>query len=222
MSPDASTSDALDLHHEASRREVESRLRAIPQVIAARVVPGYDRPVDEIHVVVTPGQSPKSAVRDVTTLLMAEFDLSIDHRVVSVVQIADEFVSEGETRVYLRRVAVTHEGAQAEVTILVEDGQGTSGEGRAVVPAGQGSTVAAAADATLQALQPWLADQRVSLLQAKVVPVDSERVALVVVTLATPRGTTAVTGSAIIRRDEADATARAVMSSLNRSLDTPI
>lgn len=220
MSLETSTG-AVDLHHEPTRREVEARLRAIPQVIAARLVPGYDRPVDEIHVVVTPGQSPKTAVRDVSTLLMAEFDLAIDHRVVSVVQIADEFVSEGEARVYLRRVAVTHEAAAAEVAVTVEDGQGTSGEGRAVVPAGQGSTAVAAADATLQALQPWLADQRVSLLQANVLQVDDERVCLVVVTLSTPRGTTSVTGSAIIRRDEADATARAVMSSLNRSLDTP-
>lgn len=219
MTAETSSPSSVDLHHEATRREVEARLRAIPQVIAARVVPGYDRPVDEVHVVVTPGQSPKTAVRDVSTLLMAEFDIAIDHRVVSVVQIADEFVSEPEARVYLRRVAVTHEGSAAEVTIVIEDSNGVAGEGQAIAPAGQGSTAIAAADATLKALSTWLGDQRASLLQAKVLQIDVERVALVVVTLATSRGTTAVTGSAIVRRDEADATARAVMSSLNRALN---
>lgn len=219
MTAETAAGSTVDLHHEASRREVEARLRAIPQVIAARVVPGYDRPVDEVHVVVTPGQSPKSAVRDVSTLLMAEFDIPIDHRVVSVVQIADEFVAEPEARVYLRRVAVAHEGSAAEVTIVIEDGDGAAAEGKAIAPAGQGSTAVAAADATLKALETWLGDQRASLIHARILQIDVERVALVVVNLATSRGTTTVTGSAIVRRDEADASARAVMSSLNRTLN---
>lgn len=218
MSDTTLSNSGVDLHHEATRREVEARLRAVSEIIAARIVPGFDRPIDEVHVVVRPGESPKSAVRDVTTLLMAEFDLEIDHRVVSVVQIAEEFTADDPARVLLRRVQVMHEGAAAQVTVALEDPTGTTGEGSATAPAGPGSTAVAAADATIQALAPWLGEQRASLNQVKIHQVDDERVALVICTLATARGTTAQAGCAIVRRDEADATARSVMSALNRAL----
>jgi hypothetical protein len=76
-----------DLHDVAERRRAEALVGEVVSVVAARIVPGFERPVDEVHVVATTERNPKQIVRDVQSLLYAQLGVSIDHRVVSVVQI---------------------------------------------------------------------------------------------------------------------------------------
>lgn len=76
-----------DLHDVAERRRAEALVGEVIGVIASRIVPGFERPVDEVHVVATTERSPKQIVRDVQSLLYTQMAISIDHRVVSVVQI---------------------------------------------------------------------------------------------------------------------------------------
>lgn len=83
--PSAAT-DA-DLHDEARRLEVESALSEVIGVTAARIVPGFERAIDEIHIVSRPEHHPKPLVRNVQSLLYARFGISIDHRIVSIAQI---------------------------------------------------------------------------------------------------------------------------------------
>src|SRR4051794_10554366 len=70
--------------------ELEESLRRIPGVTAASVVTGPDRVPTEVHVLATPGKPAKQVVRDVQSLALARYDLDIDHRIVSVVQIGDD------------------------------------------------------------------------------------------------------------------------------------
>lgn len=69
--------------------DVERELCRIPEVRAARIVADLDgRPV-EVHVLAAPGKHAKQVVRDVQSVAMATVGLSIDHRIVSVVQLDD-------------------------------------------------------------------------------------------------------------------------------------
>lgn len=68
--------------------QLEEDLQRVPGVRNARVV-GVESP-SEIHIVATPERSPKQVVRDVQSLASAGFGLTIDHRIVSVVQLADD------------------------------------------------------------------------------------------------------------------------------------
>ena len=72
--------------------EFEDELKRLPGIIAASVVTGPDAVPTEVHVLADRGKPAKQVVRDVQSLAMARYDLDIDHRIVSVVQIgADEF-----------------------------------------------------------------------------------------------------------------------------------
>jgi hypothetical protein len=64
----------------------EALLQTLPGVISARVVakPGGD--VEEIHLLTTTEISPKLTVRNVESALLAHFNLTVDHRKVSVAQ----------------------------------------------------------------------------------------------------------------------------------------
>ena len=70
--------------------ELEDSLRQIPGVKAASVVTGPDAVPTEVHVLASPGKPAKQVVRDVQSLALARYDIDIDHRIVSVVQIGEE------------------------------------------------------------------------------------------------------------------------------------
>lgn len=72
--------------------ELEDSLRHIHGIRAASVVTGPDAVPTEVHVLADPGKPAKQVVRDVQSLAMARFDIEIDHRIVSVVQMGAEQV----------------------------------------------------------------------------------------------------------------------------------
>ena len=72
--------------------ELEDALRHIQGVKAASVVTGPDAVPTEVHVLAAPGKPAKQVVRDVQSLALARYDIDIDHRIVSVVQIGDDEV----------------------------------------------------------------------------------------------------------------------------------
>ncbi len=70
--------------------DLEESIRQIPGVRAVSVVTDAQAQPTEVHVLAAPGKPAKQVVRDVQSLAMAQFDIDLDHRIVSVVQIEDE------------------------------------------------------------------------------------------------------------------------------------
>ena len=66
--------------------EAEELLRALDGVISARMVVDPRGQVEEVHLVTTREVPPKKTVRNVESALLAGFDLSVDHRKISVAQ----------------------------------------------------------------------------------------------------------------------------------------
>jgi hypothetical protein len=208
-----------DLHDPEQRGAVERALTTVPGVLGARLVPGFEREVDELHVLTALERGPKQTVRDVQTVLMARFGVPTDHRVISVVQLDEPSIGGGATaRVSIGHVSVTHAGLQvrAEVALRLGDDELVgAGEG-AATPAGQHRAVGRA---TLDALQPLLGDgQVVELEGSEVNQVLGHQLALALVQFRTSRGEHTVAGSAIVRDAPADAVVRAVLDALNRTL----
>lgn len=77
-------------HQYASSVELaalEAELSRIPGVTATRVVLDESGAPSEIHVLATPDKPAKQVVRDVQSVALARFDLELDRRIVSVVQL---------------------------------------------------------------------------------------------------------------------------------------
>jgi hypothetical protein len=215
--------------------ELEDALRRIQGVKAASVVTGPDAVPTEVHVLAAPGKPAKQVVRDVQSLALARYDIDIDHRIVSVVQMGDD-----EVRVPDTVAALTpgdEPAAEAEpfvrpaiAAIMVRSGKGQTEasvtlaagdrlfEGRSQGPAGHSHRARLVAIATLDAVAELLG-QACEVESSTVVPTGSREVALTVLTMALPRiGEQVLTGSAVVRGDDADAVARSVLAALNRQL----
>lgn len=213
-------SQPLDLHHPERRREVEAALCAIPGVLATRIVAGFERPIDELHAVTTLERSPKHIVRDVQSMLMARFGVSTDHRVISVAQMQEETVLKGPAaRMRIDRVAVEQQGLSAHVSVVLRDGEGQYA-GQAEGPASAAGRRRASARATLEALRPRLAEGQVVEIEGnEITEVLGHLLAISLIHFHTPHGAHTLSGSALVKGDEADAIARSVLDALNRSVE---
>lgn len=212
----------VDLHDDAIRAEVEAALGSVPGVLASRLVPGYDRPVDELHVLSGLDKSPKQIVRDICSMLMAKYGLTIDHRVVSVVQLdEDEAVADGR-RVVISRVAVEQRGLAVEVHVNLTTSDREL-EGSSEGPSSTAGRRRTAARATLEAVRPLLGQHRVVEVEGADVPeVLGREVAISLVHFHTVKGDYTVCGSAMVRNDEHEAIARSVLDAVNRSVDAEL
>jgi hypothetical protein len=211
--------DASELHKETQRVRVEESLAAIPGVITARIVPGFERAVDELHVLASTGRPPKTVVRDVTSMLFARYGLSIDHRVVSVVQIErrDRALG-GAPRPAIERVVATQEGLSTTLTVDLSL-EGEAFRGDAEGPSSAAGSQRATARAALAAVRPLLVrDAVVEIEGVDIATVAGREVAIALVHFHTNRGERTVAGSAVLMADENVAIARAVLDAVNRSI----
>lgn len=217
----------LDLHDPSQRASVERALEGLTGMVAVRLVPGFERPVDELHALVTDDRSPKQVVRDIQSLLYTRFDLSIDHRVVSVVQLAEDdpivsaTVQHVPPRVVLTRTSVTQSMAEATVTVVLTDGDGNEHSGLAAGDVSPASQRSGAGRATLAALAEMLPESTtVSLADLDLVQCGGVDIVVAVLEVRSARTDVVVTGSSGVRRGEVDAACRAVLNGLNRMLQS--
>ena len=210
--------------------EFEAALRAVPGIREASVRTGPDAHPIEVHVVAGDTKPAKQVVRDVQSVAMAQFDLDIDHRIVSVVQIPESAVGVGEAaearaaaedeslpRPALTQIATTRREGDTHVEVSL----GLAGQvflGAADGPSGSLHKPRIVAGATLAALTELLGIPA-QIESAQVLDVANREVALVSLVLTIPRlGDQALVGSALVRGDEEDAVARAVLAAVNRRL----
>lgn len=210
-----------DLHDPGQRTEVETALAAVPGVIAARLVPGFEREVDELHVLTTLDKGPKQTVRDVQSTLMARFGITTDHRVISVVQLDedDSPTVVPSRRILITSVTVTQQGLESAVEVVLTDGTDEL-VGHSSGPASTAGRRRATGRATLAAILPLLAENRmVELEGTEVTEVLGRTIALSLVHFHSVKGGWTVCGSAMVRDDESEAIARSVLDAVNRSLE---
>jgi hypothetical protein len=215
------------------RPDLEESLRLLPGVHAASVITGPDARPTEIHVLAATGKQPKQIVRDIQSLAMARFEIDIDHRIVSVVQFDDgetglELVdTEDESRrasepapaprPVISSISLRTTGSESEVTVTLSLGASTF-EGQAAGSGSSGFRHTLIARATLNAVSELLGVPA-DVEHAGVVECGNRRVAVCVIQVMVPRfGEQSVTGSALVRGDDTDALARAVLNALNRRL----
>jgi hypothetical protein len=220
--------------------ELEESLRQVPGIRAVSVVTGPDAVPTEIHIVASRGKGAKQVVRDVQSLAMASYDIDIDHRIVSVVQFDDDIdVVSGELSTVIRLPETSNQlaaaqadivprpviaaittrtaGAEADASVVVKTGD-TSYDGRSIGPSTMSHRHTLIARATLDALSELLG-LPAEVEFVTVSTMGTRRMAACVIQVAVPGiGELVLTGSALVRSDEADAVARAVLDALNRRL----
>ncbi|HEY3096202.1 MAG TPA: hypothetical protein VGK05_05145 [Acidimicrobiia bacterium] len=215
-------------------RAVEKELCRLPGISAARIVAdSAGRPI-EVHVLALPGKRPKQIARDVQSVAMASFGIDLDHRIISVVQLDGEEVTDDQDEDHdedheeaveqfrPRIVAINIEtsGLRAHVLVrLAYDNGERAGSAEGTIAAASRPRLVGAA--TLDAIQQLVPDaDRFDLDSAQILRVGANDVAIVALVAVMPPHEEVVSGSAIVHQnqDPSDAVVRAVLDATNRKL----
>jgi hypothetical protein len=194
----------------------QEKIRRIDGVEAARVV-GNNGYIDEIHVLARRNKVPKQLVRDVQSLGHALFDIDIDRRIVSVVQLSDTDLDAGVRPAFVD-VSEAFDGATADVTVTLR-WEDSLLIGKSSGAAAHSTRPRLIAEATLGALRQSIHGKAALAINSMDVPtLGSRRVAVAQIVLVTDGTERDLIGCAYVDEDETRAVVRAVLDALNRLL----
>jgi hypothetical protein len=208
----------VDLH------AVETEITRLPEVVACRIVAdSVGRPI-EVHVLAHPGKHPKQVVRDVQSVALASFDVDIDRRIVSVVQLSPTGESPGEppksmeVRADIGAVQSEVEGRRATFRITLSWGQ-LEATGFAEGSSAGATRLRLIASATLDALRQLdPGADALEVEEAALARVGSQDVVAVTLIHLDPPHEHELLGAALARRSPEVAAVRAVLDAVNRRL----
>lgn len=207
--------------------QFEKDLARIPGVSAARVV-GEEAP-SEIHIVASADKPAKQIVRDVQSLAAAAYDITIDHRIVSVVQsdpgetiTLDEPApaADSGSRVVLNWLMIAPQGDSDRINVGIRWDADESEGGAVATAANREARARAAAEALAQAIEQGLTGRHSGVEVDSVVvhKIGNSDSVTVKANYREEGVVTTVVGTALINDDVASATAKALLQALNRKL----
>jgi len=197
-------------------RDFEDKVRRLPGVEAARVVTEAGA-VTEVHVLTGLNKSAKQVVRDVQSLAQAAFNLTIDRRLVSVVQLPDPDLAQGDRPVIID-VSEQVDGNRTNVVVTL-GWQGDTLIGEVAGAAAHTTRHRLVAEATIEALRQALQETTAIGVAAVDIPVLGARsVAIAQVVMVAEGAERLMVGSALVNGENTRAVVRAVLDALNRHI----
>ncbi len=200
-------------------RELEETLARLPSINAVRVAVEGNT-VTEVHVLAAPDKAAKQVVRDVQTLALARFGITVDRRSVSVVQIGPEQIHSEEDRPAIMGVHEIPEGSRTTVVVTLL-WQGEEYVGTATGPAAPSARLRLIGEAALRAVENIIGGEALALDAIGAPGIGMRKVIVSVVVSTGSLGEDVVVGSALSHGDDSEAAVRSVLDALNRRIGRP-
>lgn len=200
----------------------EQAIKQIKAVIAARINANIQGEIEEVHILAGSGRAPKQIVRDVESILAAQFNLQIDHKKISVAQLGDD---EEETaaivessRPKLVGVTLRTVNGIAEVKVELLSGDKLA-EGLAQGLSSTQNKQRLFVEATIKALTLLTSDKFLFVPEDVVITqLAKHHIALVSITMIASLGEQSLIGCALVRNDDREAVVKATLDAVNRKL----
>src|SRR5690606_12088366 len=214
--------DPMPDHQVVRVSEIERLLAMVPGVISARLMVNDWGAIEELHVLATTERGPKQIVRDVESTLAARWGIKIDHKKISVAQLAhaDSAMPPVRLKIVGFSSAVdtiaSRYGCTVTLEVVTEDAPRFAGRAEGMnVPSQYPRLVA---EATVDALNHAVQEgHRFILEAARITGMVGYEVALVLVTYHGPRGVfQALAGAAVVEGDPLEAVIKAALQATNR------
>lgn len=193
---------------------LQAKIVRLDGVEAARVV-GTESKLAEVHVLARRTKPAKQVVRDVQSLAAALFEIDIDRRIISVVQLADGDLAGGD-RPAIVDITETTDGSKSSIRVTLNWHDSTL-VGETVGAAANATRNRLVAEAALEALgQALVPDASFAVASVDIPILGSRPVAIAQVVVVTQQSERLMVGSSVVNDDESRAVVRAVLDALNR------
>jgi hypothetical protein len=99
--------------------DLEKMINRLAGVILSKVETDARSDISEIHILANYQRSPKQIVRDVQSLAATSFDMNLEHRIISVAQIADDSMLEIGIRLKIKDFDVSWAGNKVTMSVTL-------------------------------------------------------------------------------------------------------
>lgn len=202
-------------------READARICELHGVRSARITLGPQGDVIEVHVVADSSRRGKELVRDIETVLRAEFDWTVDHRRISVARVGSEpltaeAATAAELRVRLGSVGLQLNGHLGRAQVELSR-QGLESQGAVRGNCSGDAWMRLVAGATLEAAVRFLPmSATLGLVGVLAMRQAGHEVVLVTADFCADGEAMELVGAALVRSNPQRAVAQATLNALNR------
>jgi len=194
---------------------MEMYINKVPGVLSSRIVVENGE-ITEIHVLADSTRNAKQIARDVQSVIMAQFGIDIDYKVVSVAQIDVGAKPPSEYRIVFSSYSFVNSGLTSEARVILTRGDEVF-EGFAEGPNTTMNKYKIIANATLDAVSKLIPKNHLFLLEdVDIFNIAKSRIVVVGVTHVTNSQEELLTGSSLIRKDEGESVVKATLDAINR------
>lgn len=196
-------------------KEIESYLNRINSVITSRIVHEGNK-IKEIHVVSDLSRNPKQVTRDIESVLVSQFDLPVDYKMISIAQVDSDSKALRDLRFRLCGVQNSFSGTVYTATVSLER-NGDVFEGRASGISTHNNVLRINCLAAIDAVENCCGIRNVfALEEVTKLDIANKEIIVALVTAIIANTEIMVSGSAISGRSQADLAVKATLDALNR------
>ena len=209
----------MEEKREFNPEECRKLIEKVEDIISSNIITDKDGIIEEIHVLSRDKRSPKQIVRDIESLLHAEYNVELDYKKVSVVRVDNGFNSIVPKRLKYSGISFNQNGQKAVIKVnLSQDSE--MFEGYSEGPCTRSNYIRLVAEATLKAVQQVVKDKILfAAEEVMVLQFNQHKIMMVSLSMINQNfNEESLVGCALIKGDEKDAVVKATLNALNRKV----
>lgn len=200
------------------QNDVKDLICKLPDIMNCSVVCDEAGNIEEIHVLAAVGKNIKQIVRDIQSAINAKFNISLDYKKISIAQINESEYK--EARVRIESIAVKNVDNMIEAVVVLSYDEKIY-EGRSRKVKSRSNRAKAVAEATLAALEVYMGVGGILYLEGmESIKVSGKEVYVCLVGFSQDNVEESLSGCSIISLDENESAVKAVLSAVNRKINT--
>lgn len=195
---------------------IEKDIEKIESVVSCKIVLGENDIINEIHIVSNNLRGAKQIARDVQSVLLATHNIQVDHKKISIAQIADDSLKKPESR--LKLLGVYHDtiGTRATVKVTLSSFENTYENSISGVNTSR-NIGRMLVDATLKTVEEALDYEDTFILEdIRTTPISNDKAVVVVVGCLIDDAERILCGSCLIKNNYEIAVVKATLDAVNR------
>lgn len=194
---------------------IESFLNRINSVITSRIVQEENQ-IREIHIVSDTSRNPKQIARDVESVMVSQFDLNVDYKMISVAQIQGDALILKTTRLKLFSIENKSKPNTFTSTVVLEkDGEFFEGSSSGIATANNITRVISLA--TINAIENCCGLKNIFAIEeiAKLLVLGKETIVIYITAIIGDQEIL-VSGSAVTAKNSDELAVKSVLDAVNR------
>ncbi|MDI6603714.1 MAG: hypothetical protein QME35_01005 [Thermoanaerobacteraceae bacterium] len=196
---------------------MEELINKVQSVISSRVVANNNE-ITEIHVLSDSSRSAKQIARDVQSALMAEFDIEVNYKIISIAQIDTGGRVYNDSRFIFSNCSYMTNGIRAEAAVTLIRGS-ESYEGFSSGINTKRMKYRLLVNAVLDCIAKVITNEHILLLEdVDIFQIAKTNVVVVALTHVTHQYEELLIGSCLVKKDEGEAVVKAALDALNRRI----